>query len=81
MPAKKAIRIITGNKWNSHTDNLFKNCNILKLEDINSLQVGCFVYQVINGNMPDSFTNYFIMNHGIHTHLTRRIHDIHQLIQ
>ena len=76
---KKAIRIIIGNKWNSHTDNLFKNCNILKLGDINSLQVGCFVYLVINGNMPDSFTNYFIMNNDIHTHFTRGIHDIHQL--
>ena len=37
---KRAIRIITGNKWNSHTGNLFKNCNILKLGDKNSLQVG-----------------------------------------
>ena len=27
--------------------------------------------------MPDSFTNYFIMNHDIHTHFTRGIHDIH----
>ena len=76
---KKTIRLITGNKWNSHTDNLFKNFNILKLGNINSLQVGCFVYQVINGNMPVSFTNYFIMNHDIHTHFTRGIHDIHQL--
>ena len=31
--------------------------------------------------MPDSFTNYFIMNHDIHTHFTRGIHDIHQLTQ
>ena len=46
---------------------------------MNSLQVGCFVYQVINGNTLDSFTNYFIMNHDIHTYFTRRIHDIHQL--
>ena len=53
---KKDTRIITGIKWNSHTGNLFKNCNILKLGDINSLQVGCFVYQVINGNIPGSFT-------------------------
>ena len=51
---KKVIWIITGNKRNSHTGgNLFKNCNILKLGDINSLQDGCFVYQVINDNMPD----------------------------
>ena len=33
----------------------------------------------MNGNMPDSLTNYFIMNHDIHTHFTRGIHDIHQL--
>ena len=40
------------------TYNLFRN-NIFNLTDINSLQVGCFVYQVINDNMPDSFTNLF----------------------
>ena len=31
--------------------------------------------------MPDSFINYFIMNHDIHAHLTKGIHDIHQLTQ
>ena len=29
--------------------------------------------------MPDSFTNYFVMNPDIHTHFTRGIHDIQQL--
>ena len=53
---KMAIRIITDNEWNSHTDNPFKNCNILKLAD-NSLQVGCFVYQVINGNIIFKINN------------------------
>ena len=76
---QKATRIIAGNKWNSHTDNQFKNCNNYKLGDINWLQVGCFVYHVINGNTPDSFTNYFLMTPDIHTHFTRGIHDIHQL--
>ena len=42
---KKAIRIMTRNKWNSHTATLYKNSNILRLPDINRLQVGCFVYQ------------------------------------
>ena len=36
-----------------------KSCNNLKLADINLLQVDCFVYQVINGNMPDSFCKLF----------------------
>ena len=31
--------------------------------------------------MPDSFTNYFIMNNDNRIHCTRGIHDIHQLTQ
>ena len=37
--ATKLFEIITGDKWNSRTDNLFKDCHILLLGDTNSLQV------------------------------------------
>ena len=53
---KKAIWIITRNKLNSHTATLFKNSNILRLSDINKLQVGCFVYQAFHGHLPVSFS-------------------------
>ena len=54
---KKAVRPITGNKFNSHTRTLFKYSNIIRLSDINRLQVGCFVYQALHSHLPESFNN------------------------
>ena len=35
---KKALRIITGSKYNAHTEPLFKTANTLRIEDIFKLQ-------------------------------------------
>ena len=75
----KAIRLITGNKWNSHTATMFKYSDSLMLSDINRLQVGCFVYQAFHDHLPESFNNYFVTNHSIHRHLTRPYNDMRQL--
>ena len=77
---KKAIRHISGNKWHSHTATLFKNNNILRLSDINRLQVGCFVYQAFRGHLPESFNNYFVTNQSKYGHLTRQHNDMNQLL-
>jgi hypothetical protein len=74
---KKAIRIITNSKWDTHTSPLFKNLKVLKLYDLNSLQIGCFVYKVMHNLLPHSFQNYFILNTNIHHHDTRQATGIH----
>jgi hypothetical protein len=76
---KKALCIITKSKWNAHTTPLFRSKNILKICDINSLQVGCFVYKATHNILPPSFCNYFMLNSDVHDHYTRKSSDIHSL--
>ena len=45
---KKAICIITHSKWNTHSETLLRETGVMKLVDINTFQVACFVYQAIN---------------------------------
>ena len=58
---------------------MFKYSNILRLSDINMLQVECAVYQAFHGYLPESFNNYFVTNKSIQGHLTRQHNEMHQL--
>ena len=46
---KKAIRIITGSKYNSHTTPLFANINSLKLQDLYTLRCAELAIRVVKG--------------------------------
>jgi hypothetical protein len=73
---KKVVRIITGMKYNSHTDPLFKRLGILKVSDICMLQEYSFCYKLENGMLPSYFhNNLFIRNSSIHTQNTRGAND------
>ena len=50
---KKAIRIITKSKFNSHTEPLFRELSLLKVEHIFEMQCLKFYYNVINERTPD----------------------------
>ena len=45
---KKIIRIISNHDYYDHTQPLFKSMNILKLFDINKLQIGIYMYKSVN---------------------------------
>ncbi len=68
---KKSIRIITKSNYLEHTSPLFKNSKLLKLRDINKLQLGCFMYQYKNNVLPKCFEHYFINQNEVHNHHTR----------
>jgi hypothetical protein len=74
---KKAVRIICHKKWDSHTTPLFKELNILKISDINQLQIGCFVFKALNNGLPHQFKNHFILNSTVHEHFTRQSAFLH----
>ena len=76
---KKELRRITGRSWQTHSAPLFKSMRLLKLHDINTVQVACFVYGVINNTLPAIFHNYFVTNRFIQDHFTRHNEDIHIL--
>ena len=70
---KRSIRIICGaKKYNAHTEPLFKNHNILKVEDIFILKNLLLYYRIENEMIPAYFSNFindFIYQHN---HNTRR---------
>ena len=76
---KKALRLITGKSWQTHSAPLFKNKRILRLHDTNTVQVACFVDGVIHNTLPAIFNNYFVANKFIHDHFNRHNEDIHIL--
>ena len=68
---KKAIRIICGVRYNSHTDPLFKTLSLLKVKDIFELQCAKFYYRFSRKQLPLYFKNFFQRNSDVHTYNTR----------
>ena len=58
---KKALRIITGSKYNAHTEPLFKTANTLRMEDIFKLQQLKFIYSLQHHILPTYFTSFTTM--------------------
>ena len=64
---KKAIRIISKNSFNSHTNELFNQLKILKFEDLMKLESCKFIYQEVNFSR-----NFSLISHSyLHNYPTR----------
>ena len=59
---KRALRTITKANYNSHTEPLFRKCEILKIEDQYEHQTSLFMYDFVNNLLPKSFENSFKLN-------------------
>ena len=76
---KRAVRLITKSKYNSHTEPLFKSMNLLKVEDIFKFHALKLFHKSCSGNLPEYFSNMFTVNPRSHTYETRhRYSNIHQ---
>ena len=72
---KRAVRIITLSKYISHTEPLFKNLNLLKIEDIHTLNLYKFIYKLRNNTLPTYFKSITLTPFcDIHQHNTRNKH-------
>ena len=60
---KKAIRIVTNSKYNSHTVPLFKHHEILPLDEEGKFSKIIFMYDYIHGRLPHSFDGLWITNY------------------
>ena len=49
---------------------LFKELEILKIDDIYKLNIANFIYSSLAGLTPDIFLDYFVLNHAVHDHAT-----------
>ena len=69
---KSAMRIMTFSDFKAHSEPLHKKLNILKLPDSIKLTNCLFVYDYLNGNLPDSYTNTFIRLEDTDTNCSTR---------
>ena len=71
ITTKKAIRIITCGKYNSHTEPIFKRLNLLKVDDIFTCQCMSFYHKYVNHNVPLFCKSLFTCNATHHEYHTR----------
>ena len=74
---KKLVRIINCAPFKAHTEPLMFARRIHSVNDINNYMTGIFMYQCINGNIPEVFDNFFQRNNSVHGHNTRQADDLH----
>ena len=69
---KRAIRLITDSPYNSHTSPIFKQLNILQLEDMFKVNMLKWYYQFKNKKLPFYFNSFEFPTHeNIHNYNTR----------
>ncbi len=72
---KKAIRAIVGAGYNAPSSPIFKELKIVKLKDLFELQVNIFMYDFVNGLLPEPLLGIYRYHGNIHEHETRHSTD------
>ena len=67
---KRAMRIIKFADFEAHSDPLFNELNILKIQDLIKLQNCLFVHDFLHKKLPVCFDNYFETISDIHSKCT-----------
>ena len=74
---KKVVRIISHANWKAHIEPLFKELEILPIEDINIYIIAQFMFRFNNCLLPEIFDNFFTTNDKIHSYDTRSKKHLH----
>ena len=68
---KKAVRIITLSKFNSHSEPIFKRLNVLKVDSLYQMKLLIFGYKLQHKTLPAYFNNFILTPFSyIHNHDT-----------
>ena len=68
---KRVVRIVNKDAFNAHTNSIFAELNLLKVDQIFLLQVVSFMFRFENNLLPPFFDNYFPVVRQIHHYNTR----------
>ena len=68
---KRAVRVILNSKYNAHTEPIFKELRLLKLQDLCALHDLKFCYKFSNNMLPVYFDTIFTRNSDNHNFPTR----------
>ena len=74
---KKVIRIISKSTFDSNSDPIFKELELLKLNDVRQLELGKLMFSFNRSLLPSKFNNYFSLNKQVHSYATRYANDFH----
>ena len=73
---KRLIRLLSNsNEYLEHTNPIFKKLQLLKLCDIYKLNIGMYMFKIINGIAPELITREVNSNQILHNHATRQAPD------
>ena len=73
---KRAVRIIAMTNARTRTSPIFARLNLLKLNDIFTLNIATFTYRCRNSLLPSCFEDFYIINQSVHNYNTRHATDI-----
>ena len=68
---KRALRFINKDTFDEHSDPIFKDLKLLRLDQIYLSQVGKFVYLYKSGLLPEYFSIFFPLINEVHGYNTR----------
>ena len=68
---KKAVRIITNSKYNTHSPPLFKKLGILPIHEQTEFSKLSFMHDFINGKLPSSFNDTWKRNSDLNLRIIR----------
>ena len=74
---KRVIRIISKSTFDSHSDPIFKELELLKLFVIRQLELGKLMFSFNHSLLPPKFNDYFSLNKQVHSYATRYANDFH----
>ena len=71
---KKIIRVLTSSKYNAESYPLFRQLNLLNVQEIYMYSTVSFMFKFIKGNLPEIFNLLFKRNSEIRRRYTRQMH-------
>ena len=74
---KKVVRIIGDAGFRDHTPPLFKRLDIMPIFDVHSIQLGVFMYRLVNNLLPNTIDYPITYNYELHGYFTRSACSIH----
>ena len=71
------MRIICNKNRLAHSNELFYSNKVLKIDDLFHLRLGCFMYQLNQGELPVALSDLFSKNERFHNYPTRQSSSYH----
>ena len=79
LTQKRVMRIICNKNRLAHSNELFYSNKVLKIDDLFHLRLGCFMYQLNQGELPVALSALFSKNERFHNYPTRQSSSLYHL--